>query len=189
MENKMKAVIIEPSSIVKQGLMTILKGFNISTADIKSLESLQVQLFRIEPDFLIVNPSYADISVINNLRSKSKNSPFKVIALLTSLTDSSCLRDYDEVISIYDNHELIKDKIHKLSCMDVSDDNVDLTSREKEILISIVSGLTNKEIAENFSLSAYTIMAHRRNITNKLNIHSLSGLTIYAIVNKLVSID
>lgn len=64
-----------------------------------------------------------------------------------------------------------------------------LTDREIEILSSVVKGLTNKEIAQKLFLSTHTVISHRRNITRKLEIHSTAGLTIYAIVNKLVSLD
>ncbi|MDD2283803.1 MAG: LuxR C-terminal-related transcriptional regulator [Paludibacter sp.] len=64
-----------------------------------------------------------------------------------------------------------------------------LTEREKEILVSVVKGLTNKEIANKLFLSTHTVISHRRNITRKLEIHSTAGLTIYAIVNKLVTLD
>lgn len=55
--------------------------------------------------------------------------------------------------------------------------------------MAVVKGLTNKEIAAKFFLSTHTIITHRRNIARKLNIHSPSGLTIYAIMNKLVTLD
>lgn len=64
-----------------------------------------------------------------------------------------------------------------------------LSLREKEIIACIVKGMTNKEIAENLFLSIHTVITHRRNITRKLQIHSPAGLTIYAIVNKLVDIS
>ena len=64
-----------------------------------------------------------------------------------------------------------------------------LTDREIEILASVVKGLTNKEIAQKLFLSTHTVISHRRNITRKLEIHSTAGLTIYAIVNKLVTLD
>jgi DNA-binding NarL/FixJ family response regulator len=51
-----------------------------------------------------------------------------------------------------------------------------------------VKGMTNKEIAEQLYLSIHTVITHRRNISKKLQIHSAAGLTIYAIVNKLVEI-
>jgi len=63
-----------------------------------------------------------------------------------------------------------------------------LSSREKEIVVCVVKGLTNREIAEQLYLSAHTVITHRRNIARKLQIHSASGLTVYAIVNKLVEL-
>ncbi len=65
----------------------------------------------------------------------------------------------------------------------------ELSDREKEIIVEIVKGLSNKEIAESLFISVNTVMTHRRNISRKLQIHSPAALTIYAIVNGLVSLD
>ncbi|MDR1089693.1 MAG: helix-turn-helix transcriptional regulator [Prevotella sp.] len=72
---------------------------------------------------------------------------------------------------------------------DLSGDQEELSDREKEILISVVKGMSNKEIAEYHNISIHTAITHRRNITRKLKVHSISGLTIYAIINKLVDIS
>ncbi|MDE5691094.1 MAG: helix-turn-helix transcriptional regulator [Alistipes sp.] len=64
-----------------------------------------------------------------------------------------------------------------------------LSAREREIIVCVVKGLTNKEIAEELHISAHTVITHRRNIASKLQIHSAAGLTIYAIVNKLVELS
>ena len=63
-----------------------------------------------------------------------------------------------------------------------------LSSREREIVVCVVKGLTNKEIADELCISTHTVITHRRNIAAKLQIHSAAGLTIYAIVNKLVDL-
>lgn len=65
----------------------------------------------------------------------------------------------------------------------------ELSEREKDVLIQVVKGLSNKEIADVLCISMHTVIAHRKNITRKLNIHSTAGLTIYAIVNKLVDLN
>ena len=65
----------------------------------------------------------------------------------------------------------------------------DLSQREKEIVCCVVRGLSNKEIAEQLYISVHTVITHRRNIARKLQIHSPTLLTIYAIVNKLVDIS
>lgn len=69
----------------------------------------------------------------------------------------------------------------------VNDSN-SLSAREKEIVICVAKGMSNKEIADRLCLSVNTVTTHRRNIARKLDIHSPAGITIYAIVNKLVSI-
>lgn len=70
-----------------------------------------------------------------------------------------------------------------------SEPQQELSTREKEIIVCVVKGLTNKEIAEELCISAHTVITHRRNIASKLQIHSTAGLTIYAIVNKLVELS
>lgn len=64
-----------------------------------------------------------------------------------------------------------------------------LSEREKEIIVHVVKGLSNKEIAEALFISVNTVMTHRRNISRKLQIHSAAALTIYAIVNGLVKLE
>ena len=65
----------------------------------------------------------------------------------------------------------------------------ELSEREKELLSYVVQGLTNIEIATKLFISINTVITHRKNISRKLNIHSVAGLTIYAIVNDIVSLD
>ncbi len=69
-----------------------------------------------------------------------------------------------------------------------SENDTLLSEREKDVIICIVKGLSNKAIAEKLFISINTVTTHRRNIAKKLNIHSSAGLTIYAIMNKLVDI-
>ena len=64
-----------------------------------------------------------------------------------------------------------------------------LGQREKDVIVSLVQGMSNKEIADHLCISVNTVITHRRNIARKLQIHSPAGLTIYAIVNNLVDIS
>ncbi len=63
-----------------------------------------------------------------------------------------------------------------------------LSDRERDVVVSLVQGMSNKEIADHLFISLNTVITHRRNIARKLQIHSVAGLTIYAIVNNLVDI-
>jgi regulator of cell morphogenesis and NO signaling len=69
-------------------------------------------------------------------------------------------------------------------------DRIDaLSDREKEIVRCVAKGMSNKEIADELCLSIHTVTTHRRNLCSKLQIHSPAGLTIFAIINNLVSLD
>lgn len=61
-----------------------------------------------------------------------------------------------------------------------------ISEREKEIIVCLVQGMINKEIADFLCISVHTVITHRRNIARKLQIHSLAGLTLYAIANNLI---
>lgn len=76
-----------------------------------------------------------------------------------------------------DSESIDKDKLEVLS------------DREKDIIICVAKGMNNKEIADYLYLSVHTVTTHRRNISNKLQIHTTAGLIIYAIANKLVNIE
>lgn len=70
-----------------------------------------------------------------------------------------------------------------------TDEQEALSEREKEIIVCVVQGMSNKEIADHLFIATNTVTTHRRNIARKLQIHSPAGLTIYAIVNNLVDIS
>lgn len=65
----------------------------------------------------------------------------------------------------------------------------ELSPREVEVLVLLAHGLINKEIADRLHISLTTVISHRKNITEKLGIKSLSGLTIYAVMNGYVEAD
>ena len=65
----------------------------------------------------------------------------------------------------------------------------DLSAREIEVLKLITKGLINKEIAEKLNISLTTVISHRKNITEKLGIKSVAGLTIYAVMNGYIEAD
>lgn len=115
------------------------------------------------------------------------------MALLSAVIDSAVLKDYNDSFTIYDDVEQISTKIAKLlsedSDKDQSAENENLSQREKEIIVGVVKGLTNKEIADKLCLSIHTVITHRRNVSRKLQIHSPAGLTIFAIVNGLVELN
>ena len=138
------------------------------------------------------NAGYFDV---RKFKETPQNAGVKCIALMCSVADQGVLRNYDESLTIYDDADTIREKLNRL--LNVPGEETEeelagqevLSSREKEIITCVVKGMTNKEIADALYLSAHTVITHRRNIARKLQIHSPAGLTIYAIVNKLVELQ
>lgn len=92
------------------------------------------------------------------------------------------------VVSPFDDEEKIVSRFGPFfSENDVTEDLNHLTQREITVLQLVVEGLINKEIADRLNISVNTVLTHRKNITAKLGIKSVSGLSVYAIMNGIVS--
>lgn len=85
----------------------------------------------------------------------------------------------------------IRNKGHEMSGFHHKNYNAEnsLTTREIEVLVLVTKGLINKEIAEKLNISLTTVISHRKNITEKLGIKSVSGLAIYAVMNGFIDAD
>ena len=95
------------------------------------------------------------------------------------------IRHLEEMAKQSDVTRNISDMVFKSS----TQNSEQLSDREKEVIVALVQGMANKEIADHLCISVNTVITHRRNIARKLQIHSPAGLTIYAIVNNLVDIS
>ena len=187
--------IAEPSVIIRSGIISVLKrltALNLEIFEITDITQLSSQLSKWHAEVLIVNPTFLGVASLQQVKTEVTCKELKYIALQNALTDTATLNAFDETISIYDTAEQIKEKISKLCIDEESEDTggkQEISTREKEIIVCVVKGMTNKQIADYLCLSTHTVITHRRNIANKLQIHSPAGLTIYAIVNKLVELN
>lgn len=192
MAKRIHIIIAEPSAIIRCGVVTLLErvqNLNLDIAEISDLTTLSTSTHRQIADLLIVNPSHLGLFSPSEIRATVGNDNLKIIALQSVFIEQSLLQNYDDVVSIFDSIETIAEKISQAAKSDDEAENrKELSQRERQIIVCVVKGMTNKQIAETLFLSTHTVIAHRRNIANKLQIHSPSGLTIYAIVNKLVNL-
>ncbi|MDE6482766.1 MAG: response regulator transcription factor [Rikenellaceae bacterium] len=192
MGRSVKIVVFEPSLIIRSGVLAVLRrlpSLDIQIEEIADAAQLPSSLRWHKPDILIVNPSVTARLSIPQLKAEAEQ--LRIVALLNSLADEEAMKSYDETITVYDTADRIAEKIMRLTDSKHNRDNTTnaLSAREKEIVVGVVKGLTNKQIADSLFISTHTVITHRRNIAAKLQIHSAAGLTIYAIVNKLVEFD
>lgn len=187
-------VVADNSFIVRSGLVAVLRhipGMAATAFDVKTQESLRNYVAMHHPDVVIVNPVFDGLFDVKAFKAEAKQDDIRYIALSNTMLDQNVLAGYDEHFLLYDSPDDIYEKIkHVLESEKTEESSTteSLSNREREIVVCVVKGMTNKEIAEQLCLSIHTVITHRRNISNKLQIRSAAGLTIYAIVNKLVDI-
>ena len=114
-----------------------------------------------------------------------------MIALVTSYLDHSMLTPYSGIIEINDTRSKIISKMDEFVQGETmkNTDDVELSKRETDVLVAVAKGMMNKEIADQMNISIHTVISHRKNITRKTGIKSVSGLTVYALLNNLINED
>ncbi|MBE6309281.1 MAG: response regulator transcription factor [Bacteroidaceae bacterium] len=189
---KHKILLIEPSEIVAAGITAIIArspefaiAQTLSNPGYYNPQSSNI-------DIIIINPAVIDYNERFDIRSYFGKENVTIIALTHGSYEENVLRQYDGCIGIYDSAQRIVQKIksamEEATQAPKSDIN-ELSTRERDILRAVAMGKTNKEIADEFNISIYTVISHRRNISQKLGINSIPGLTVYAIMNKLVDMS
>lgn len=190
---KIHIVVAELSPIISSGIIHCLRrlpGLQIQPIEVHSFTDLLDCIRSSSPEIVIVNPTFGGMFDPQQLRN-AVDTEFKIIAIEVALMDKQTRSLYDDTISIVEDIPSIAAKINNLlNTENSTEDGKDtLSQREKEIITLVVKGMTNKEIADKLFLSVHTVITHRRNIARKLEIHSATGLTIYAIVNQLVDLS
>ena len=101
------------------------------------------------------------------------------------------LTPYSGIIEINDTRSKIISKMDEFVQGETAKntDDVELSKRETDVLVAVAKGMMNKEIADQMNISIHTVISHRKNITRKTGIKSVSGLTVYALLKDLISED
>lgn len=195
--SKYKIIITDPSIIVATGLESLLNAhpdYEV-VAVISNIKDLLSNLSRLNPDIILFNPiivsSYKSFEIKKLLK---RNESDMVFALLYNYITPDILSAFDGWIDIIEKPDTILLKI-KLAVERATlskqekevNTTINLSDREKEIMISVAQGLKNKEIAKKCNLSIHTVIAHRRNIVKKTKIRSTSGQILYVLKNLLDS--
>lgn len=192
MVNKIKIILVENSSILIEGVSQTL--LQIGNADlVRTVPDCKKALAFISPTgspIVLLDTRLAGLELPQFIQDcREKNPDVSIIGLHTNFISSQLLSLFDEIIHIEDNFTSIRTKIEGVNQTENNkdgNDNCDLSSREKDVLIAVAKGKTNKEIADELNISIHTVMTHRKNITGKTGIKSISGLTVYALLNNLI---
>ena len=186
-----RVIICEASEIIANGLAEIINcmaQFDV-VLRLDSPERLDEKILSADANMLIVNPNMLGYQYKDFLSQLGKEHPNVIfIALVTTCLDHAMLTPYPGVIELYDTKSKIISKMCEFMKSESSkkNDDVELSKREIDVLVAVAKGMMNKEIADQMNLSIHTVISHRKNITRKTGIKSVSGLTVYALLNNLI---
>lgn len=183
-----KITIISPNTLVCLGLKSIISDFfNFESVTFTSSYASLSEGSETPPDLYIITP---EIYLMHEYFQSIKN---KVVILLDkkqfTFNDQSSLHFLDITLSeteLADNLNLIISGILKNKKSEITEG---LSLRETEVLQLVAKGYMNKQIADSLSISMHTVISHRKNLTRKLGINTVSGLTIYALLNGLITFE
>jgi DNA-binding NarL/FixJ family response regulator len=200
MTGTLHIAIAQPSEIARRGIRTILEefaeNFAVTLTDVTTLDQLRDLVATDLPDILLADNSFVPFlpallpSRVRVVLMQCSWSGVHYADLAAARAAEPSGHYWAEMITMEDSALRIHEKMLNLvGGGRLVRRHEPLTQREKDVVVGVVKGLTNRMIAEELHLSHHTVGTHRRNISAKLDIHSTSGLIVYAISNKLVNLD
>jgi DNA-binding CsgD family transcriptional regulator len=185
-------VIAEPSDVIRRGIVSILaedKATPVTFSQVDRVGLVRETIIRTRPDVVVINPVFGALMPPAVIR---KEFPYTRSVMLSYLPgDGSTARLWDDAISVWDSSQTIRERVLR-PFVDADRTKLRLESlsqREKDVVVGVAKGLTNKQIADSLNLSPHTVGTHRRNVTAKLDIHTAAGLTVWAISEKLIRLE
>ena len=180
--------VVTPSQLLASGIVSTLSKLRDPGVTVKLFDGDHVtpeQIAAVKPSLAVVDALALSPEAVARLKESCRVAGIRHSELTAAHTAA-----YDDLLNLYDPLSRLEAIVRETAEENRGEeDRQELSPREKEVIVGIVKGLSNKEIAAEINVSVNTVMTHRRNIASKLQIHSPAGLTIYAIVKKLVRLD
>lgn len=185
--NRYRVAIIEPATLIAEGLRAILAACPDMeyVACLGNTADLAHQLRSAEPDVILINTSLAHL-----LDSCDEVGYAPIIGIQSTVVEPAVLRSFADTITIFSTPETVKNTVREVVAAPTVKsftESHELSERERDVLVLVARGYTNKEIASELNISPHTVISHRKNIVHKTGIRSVAGLTVYAVLNKLIS--
>jgi DNA-binding NarL/FixJ family response regulator len=181
-----KVAIVDSATVVAEGIAAILSrspraevvGIYRHIAEIESI----IATGRID---VVV----ASVAQYHEIEATTSLNNIPVVGMQSSLIDEDIVRRFNATITLYtsveDVERIVAEAAEQPSEHNISESH-ELSDRERDVLVLVARGFTNKEIASELNISPHTVISHRKNIVHKTGIRSVAGLTVYAVLNKLV---
>jgi DNA-binding CsgD family transcriptional regulator len=187
-----KIAIIDPNTLAVLGLKYLLQNV-MPIAQVDTYGSY-VELEANHPEQYF--HYFVSMNIVLQNRSYFTEFQYKTIVLTLSIDTNTQLSGFNCLCVNVPEKQLIKSLLalqqrahsHGRNLPPMPRQNI-LSDREIEVMSLIVMGYINKEIADKLNIGLPTVITHRKNIMDKLNIKSVSAMTIYAVMNGYVDIN
>ncbi len=195
MNRLINIIAVETSPLISEGLAGILNKSEIHCrlSVVGSLEEAELLQAKKKYEVVIINPLFFNNNTKLFHTIKGRFERVKWVGLVYALYAPEIISMFDALITASDTPSSVTDKLNKLFDVENGTEQSTLqeilTSREIDVLKLLATGHANKEIADKLNISIHTVITHRKNISQKTGIKTVSGLTIYAVTQKLISID
>ena len=183
---RISIAIVEPSPIILEGVAAIVShNPNLRVAGaVATVAELQTLLRNTEVDLLI-----AAVCLAREIESVAELQSLPIVGMQSAIVEASILRRFAAVATLYTSEEELHRMVIEAADMPAEHnyaESHELSDRERDVLVLVARGLTNKEIASELNISPHTVISHRKNIVHKTGIRSVAGLTVYAVLNKFI---
>jgi DNA-binding NarL/FixJ family response regulator len=215
--SKIRVLLADDHIIMRKGLRLLLERQPDITVVGEASDGRQcVELAQAEkPDVVVMDLAMPNLNGIEAARQIVDKNPEIAVAVLSMHSDESyviralkagarayllkdsaesdligaikALSDGKSFFSPAISRLLVEDYMRALERKGVEDSYELLTTREREILQLLAEGKSNKEVANMLNLSLYTVETHRTHILQKLNLHTVPELILYAVRKGIIS--
>ena len=185
-------IIAEPSYLMKRGISALIA--DILQAEVVFIDDSQELNHYLDTN--VVQAVIIDEQILDEMQDPRLFFQLKEATRYIVLSDNPDnvreRREFDAILNRNAQKDEIVPVIGRLLQPETSQTRSEetlLSSREKEVLKHVALGFTNQEIADKLHISKHTVISHRKNLTSKLGIKTVSGLTVYAVLNDLIPKD
>ena len=180
-------IIIYPAELVRRGLVSALEDFQgARIVSVATFPEVRLQDYASVAKLLLIVPASCECTG-DLLELRTRIGEHLLIGIVSSENEKYNQDTFDKVLPLDTPARQLRKAVERFFEQEDAALNDELTAREKEVLRLIALGNTNKAIAESLFISTHTVISHRKNITEKLGIKSIPGLTVYAIIQKIVA--
>jgi len=215
MSEKLRVVIADDHTVVRQGIRGVLEGVDglevIGEAG-NGLEALDL-VRELTPDIVVLDvnmPGLTGLEVAGQLRDEGSGArvlilsmhddPEYVLQAVRAGADGYVLKDVapaelrDAVVAIHQGREYFASQVTQQLSVGLRREIEEeqhrtrldsLTKREREVLLLVANGLTNREIGDKLDISPRTVETHRERVMGKLRIRTVAGLTRFVVEHRL----